>query len=354
MDLLKKISLLVFVLLFAGCNVTLRHETVESVDDKSFMIVKPAEENLYGLQYALPNTGLRFCVTAERIEKKRGEFYLYSERYLGLKDVILEDQVEWKITSVDLTTYGEPSERQFVGVPSADGAPLFTLSEDGILLGVNDCPENQEVEELEVEEPVSECIVPYTEEMLLANSTAKMAQEAARYIYQLRESKRALISSDVDVLPSDGQSFNKSILELTNLEQQFVGLFSGKVTRSLVKQTIDIVPEKLGEKDVLFRFSTFNGLVGKDDLSGSPVYIKTEKEFAPNSVLVPDSAALYYVNPAKVQVQLFDGLNEILNKSVLMAQFGELNSIPVGALSDDVKIRFYPATGAIKSIYKNE
>ena len=94
MKVIFKISLVMTILLLASCQVTLRHEKIMPPTADRGVVIVPAQEGSVGLKYALPNTALRFCVTAEKVEKKRGVFYLYSERYLGLKDVILEDNID--------------------------------------------------------------------------------------------------------------------------------------------------------------------------------------------------------------------------------------------------------------------
>lgn len=346
--------LVLIVVTLSACQVTLRHETVESIEHEQGLVVLPANvsDQLAGLRYVLPKTALRFCVVAEKVEKKRGAFYLYSERYLGLKDVILEDEVEWTIKSVEMSEFGVPSGNQFVVSPSVSQAPLFSLSETGLLLGINEQVPEPENKLAVIATKEVESVVPYTEEMLLANSTAKMAQEAARYIYQLRESKAALISSDVTVAPADGQALELSVREINALEDQFVSLFSGAETRTCVRQTIEVVPEKMDEKMILFRFSSFNGMVDKTDLSGSPVYLEINEEFRPEPVVLPDTAGLYFAQPAKVNVKLYDGRQQILSESVSMAQFGVINCLPKGYLTEEVKMRFYPSTGAIKAIYR--
>ena len=251
-----------------------------------------------------------------------------------------------------MTAYGVPSEHQYVVPMHVADVALFSLSESGLLLSINDKIEEEKSCMLVQEALKKKAVVPYTEEMLLANSTAKMAQEAARYIYRLRENKTALISSDLEVVPSDGDALGQSVEQIEALEKQFVALFAGTTECTKVKKVIEIVPEKLNEKQILFRFSSFKGLVAKDDLSGSPIYYELKELYSPEATSLPDSAGLYFVQPAKVNVSLYDGRQQILDKNVSVAQFGAINCLPKGYLNDEVKMRFYPSTGAIKSIYK--
>jgi hypothetical protein len=114
-----------------------------------------------------------------------------------------------------------------------------------------------------------------------------------------------------------------------------------------------LIPDQIKEKEVLFRFSSFNGLVASDDLSGSPVFITMEEgNFRALAPTPTDSAGLYYKIPAPVQVSVFEGSTEVLSQKVLMGQFGVLQTLAPQLLNDEVKIQFYPTTGAIKAIAK--
>ena len=56
-----------------------------------------------------------------------------------------------------------------------------------------------------------------TEEILMASSTAKMAELVAKEIYNIRESKNALVRGQADNMPKDGAQLK---LMLDNLEEQ--------------------------------------------------------------------------------------------------------------------------------------
>lgn len=352
----KIIAFLFLTILLASCTVTLRKEEVPPTVANDKVMVTPATEGAGGLVYALPNTGLRFTITAQKIEKKRGDFYLYSERFLGLKEVILEDAVEWQIKGVNVVPFGvaNPDEAFQVISTEASAVPLLQMSEDGVLLSVNS-PIVEEKEEniIMTAKLPTEAVVPYTEEMLLANSSAKMAQEAANYIYRLRESRTALLSADLDALPPDGDAYAMSLEEIDNLESQFISLFKGEETITCETKTIELVPSEVKDKDVLFRFSSFGGVVASDDLSGSPFFITMEAgDFNALNNTPADSAGLFYKKPAPIMIKVYDGSTEVLSEKMFMGQFGEIQTLPSHMISDEVKIQLYPTTGAIKAISK--
>ena len=349
------LSLLAF--LFSSCALTLRNEEIPVVQSVPVAKIVPASPSSKGLVYALPKTGLRFCVTAEKVTKKRGEFYLYSERYLGLKNVILEDATEWRIKNIVLEPFAIANLQERFEAISGSGnyMPFFSLSEDGVLQAVNSPLTVEEKASVAINKTTASFTAPYTEEMMLANSTAKMAEEAARYIYRLRENRTALLSAELEVLPPDGQAYAMSLDKIQDLEDQFLSLFKGSETCSEIKTVVELVPDAIQSKALLFRFSSFNGLVAKEDLSGSPIFIQMtalQEAFEKKSNALPDTAGLFYKRPMPLEIKVMDGLSELLSTKVMMAQFGVIQTLPVQMMNADVKIQLYPTSGAIKAITK--
>ncbi len=351
----KIILAVILPILIADCAWAQRRKSEDF--NKGIMVSVPATENAPGLTYTLPKTGLRFKIAAEKTVKKRGDFYLYSERYLGLKDVITEDGEQWRIKRIDVEPFGlaNPRETFEILAGSSASTPLIHLSEDGVLLSVNTqtlTPIETLQKSMSPQGKPKE--VPYTEEMLLANSSAKMAQEAATYIYRLRESRTALLSADLNTLPPDGEAYAMSLERIDALEEQFLSLFKGQETSTCVTEVIEFIPEVVKDKDVLFRFSSFNGLVDKDDLSGSPIFIsmKAAVSDTSSSSAPSDAAGIYYKRPALVTVKIFEGNAEVLSQDIPMGQFGSLQVLPSHMLQEDVKVQLYPTTGALKTMLK--
>lgn len=328
----------------------------EYINNEDKVVVLNTENYaLNTLHYSLPKTGMRFIITSEKTKKKRGDFYQYSERYLGLKDVILQDETEWQIKDIKLETFGIANLDKTYAISNGKGieAPSISLTQDGVIISVNNTKEENTKEltckMISSEDKARE--IPYTEAMLRANSRAKMAEEAARYIYQLRDSRTTLLSSDLNVLPPDGEAYKINLQKINELEESFTSLFKGKATKTTVVETIEILPEKLLDKSIIFRFSSFGGVVDKSDMSGSPIYLSMELgEYDHQNVNLPDSAGFFYNKPAPVTLRLSEGKNEILSEKIFMSQFGEVVSLPIGSIRAKTKIEFYQSTGAIKAI----
>lgn len=329
-----------------------------------------------GIVYALPRTELEINIMAEKTELIRGPFYQYSERYLGLKDVITENETQWDMVEVTVKPMGVPdADKQFVIQYSGNvAAPYIVNSKNGCIEAVNYF-EGGLKEEISKEvslESTSKTFdfVPYTEEMLVANSTAKKAEEAAAYIARIRENRTLLLSGEASHAPADGKALKLALKNLDKLEKQYLELFKGKVLHTLVEKHLHYDPKQEVNRELLFRFSKFNGIVAKDDFSGEPVFLNISKadsvtingeplqpevdkkgnETAP----VPD-AGLYYNIPGKAVVSLSYANKNIYTERLSVAQFGKVFSLPTSILQEpDQAVIFESETGAIKAIINHK
>ena len=163
-----------------------------------------------GITYFLPKTALRFTVTAVRRHYTPGEYCLYAERFLRLKDAVQTERDEWEIKTVEMTPYGvaDKSKAYTIRLVPKTSAPLAALADDGRLLAVNkDAPE---------EEPLPmAAVIPgtdnnlngakyKTEEILSAGNLTKMAELTAAEIYDIRENRSLLTKGQADFMPKDG------------------------------------------------------------------------------------------------------------------------------------------------------
>ncbi len=323
--------------------------------------------------YALPKTAVKLHLTESKTTRIRGPFYQYSERYLGLKDVILKDEVVWDIVDVEMEPVGIADETKRYAIFTEGSATIPTLhfAENGCISSING-PAIPTIKEIEKEimlggsQQKSFDFVPYTEEMLVANSTAKMALEAATYIKRIRENRTLLISGEATHMP-DGEGLALALQQMDELEQQFLELFKGKEITEVVEQTVTYLPQKEVERDLVFRFSKFKGIVAKDDLSGEPVHMKVsvvaekvypsampQKEYDAKGKLIKDipDLGLFYRLPANVNLELSVSNNVISDATLKLAQFGQETILPVRILNDANTVIFNSTNGSIQSIEK--
>ncbi len=335
--------------------------------------VKPVSEvndaTVNSLMYYLPKTVLRIEVDLEKTISKVGPFYRYSKKLLNVSEVITEDKQEWKIADIRLSSYGvvDESQHYMISYSGHNVAPLVHLNSQGLLAGINlsdemNCsPALKEITTQETPnlEDVNFDDVPLLEKQLTKTSTTAMADDAAAFIYKIRKRRFKIISSKYKETPPDGQSYQTVLEELNTLEKQYLELFVGKKETYKTTKVLFLEPGiGSGNTDVLFRFSSLNGMVDKMDLSGTPVYIEWEQErqrplpnTKPQKVKVEPKYGLYYRLPGKMMVKIIDRNILLKEQEVEVAQFGQVVSLPPDLLEqDDIEIKFHPETGALKSI----
>lgn len=325
--------------------------------------------------YSLPRTELEIIVVAEKTHYVRGPFYQYSERYLGLKDVIIENEVQWDMIDVSVNPVGTPDpDNQFAIQFTGDvGAPFIANDANGCISSINyffDGTTKKTIKEAKTSS-VDESFdfVPYTEEMLVANSTAKKAEEAAVYISRIRENRTLLLSGESSNVHADGTSLQLALDELEKQEKQFLELFRGKVIHKVEKRHIHYLPQQEVERELLFRFSKFKGMVAKDNFSGEPVFLNIAIQDSVNisdEPLQPEldekgreissvpNAGLYYRIPGSASVSLSYSGKTFYAERLFIAQFGKIFSLPESILQKpNQSVIFNTETGAIKAILNN-
>lgn len=290
--------------------------------------------------YALPKTTLCFEIEVEKTIEKPGVFYLYSQRYLAANQVVMEEKVTSRVTKINLTTQAVPDlSRRFSVEPVLNG-PLNNIVVDaqGILRGVN-VPvlvQQQAAQKLPVVKPAeapvpSSDLLPLTQEYMMAGSVAKMAEGAAKQIYDIRESRLNLLSGEMDHLP-DGNALKTMLSGLDRKEKELTELFVGSVRKETKTYKLHYSPDRVVSDDVLFRLSATRGVVSKDDLSGEPYFITISPEKIslqePDPRAKPVKAGLYTILPALTTISISDGVNKRLETTLQLPQFGELVSLP--------------------------
>ena len=322
--------------------------------------------NDYGVTYSLPKTQLVVEAEVTKVTCKAGPYYRYAEKYLGVKNFITEDKVYYELGKVKLLNRGIPDKDNtyIVSFKAGTVAPYAYLTEDGLLCSINaeytPAPDAEDESEKKRKRAVATDASVYTEELLMAGSTAKQAEVAAKQIYRIRESRMNILTGDADNLPPDGQAMQLVIEELEAQEEALTDLFTGVITRETDRYEVTVIPNDDLEKEVIFRFSEHLGIVDADDLGGEPVYMNlTATERAPQ--LDPKEAekkekslkGIVYNVPGKARIELFTAHKTLYKGEAQITQFGTREALAPVMFEDKkapVKVYFYPETGAIKQI----
>lgn len=232
----------------------------------------------YGVTYMLPKTTIELTIRATLHTYTPGELCKYAGRYLRMNNVSIDPLAYWTLDEVEATAIGTPDKTNtyFVKLKDKTSAPLMELTEDGIVRSINMPYRGAATPVLtQVPETPGTSIDPsvyLTEEILMANSVAKMAELVAKEIYNIRDSKNALLRGEAEFMPKDGAQLQIMLDNLELQEKTLTEMFTGKNTETSQTLTIRIEPKEMKD-EVAFRFSKTLGVVESDNLAGEPVYI---------------------------------------------------------------------------------
>jgi len=325
----------------------------------------------YGVTYFLPKTVLTVQANYNKITQKAGPYARYAEKYLGVKEqsVVFEDRIYYTLNKINVKSKGivDKDASYMVEFKSKTTSPFVYLTEDGLICTINAdyIPESTNNDKTVAAKPTSELPTTqshsvYTEEYLRAGSVTKMAEVAAKQIYKLRESRTDLLTGEAENAPRDGEGMKIVLANLEAQEKTLVELFMGTTSVESLDSEFEMEPLSDTDKEVLFRFSKYTGIVDTDDLSGSPIYINVkslenteEQEIIDPKRKAKEPQSIVYNVPGKATVEIFYGINSMCKNIFNIVQFGS-KQILASSLFDDkkipVKIYFYPETGAIKQI----
>ena len=317
-----------------------------------------------GAIYLLPKTGIRIAVQVEKTTYAPGELCKYAERYLRIKDVSPTPSVNYRITDIRQEAYAvaDTSKHYAIKFDAKTAATNVRLSDDGILLGINTDPQPQSKSLSMPHPPLSTKIDPrqyMNEETLAAGSTAKMAELIAQDIYEIRESRNLLVRGQADNMPKDGEQLRLMLNQLDKQDQAMTSLFIGITEKDTTEHTITVIPDKMSDQQVLFRFSQKLGLLESDDFAGVPYYYKVEdlKTVPPVEVIDPKKknkqAPGVYVNvPGKLRSTISDAKGVISTAEFPAGQFGNVELLSGALFNKRYTTRLWlnPLSGAVEKI----
>lgn len=336
--------------------------------------------------YHLPKTVFKVRVTIRTTHEEPGIYARYSERLLGISDIVTTERVNNELVSVELDTYTLPDpKRVFYIQAAAPQVPKRRVSDtqvpelnlqftsEGILRAVNmdlsltescsgkaskqetkiSCPENAN------DNSASSAASIHTQDMQLSGSSIRMAELAAKKVFELRDTRLSLLQGELSTMPQDGASLEKMLSELNRMESHYTELFTGSRRQSIRTEVLEYTPEKIPSYEILFRFSSQKGIVDKEDLSGYPVHflvhnpgtdaISQQKDSisGKKGETSQQTCALYYYHPNRIDISLLKGQTVLFKDNFVIAQFGDLMQLPA---SEQLMLELDPETGAIVRI----
>ena len=314
--------------------------------------------------YFLPKTVIEVKVEATKVNYTPGEFCKYADRYLRLTGISDQEEEYWELGKVQVLSVGIPDPESVFSVKLKDKtiAPLMELTQDGIIKSINKPADRNSIPATKIVPAQKKARLNardfMTEETLMASSSAKMAELVAKEIYNIRESKNAITRGQADSMPKDGESLKLMLSNLDEQEQAMLDMFTGITNKETKTFTIRLVPNKNLTKEVLFRFSRKLGVVGNNDLGGTPVYINltdlatvpAPEEKAKKDKKKPEG--IVYNVPGKAQITVFDTNKTFFEGELPITQFGNQENL-AGTLFDKkatTQVTFDPSTGGLLRI----
>ncbi len=355
-----------------------------------------AGHTLQGFYYALPRTVLIVDVTVVRTTEIPGPYAQYAGKFLGLEDVITDKMQTYEIREVNVNPYAEPDPSEFYFVElnpdkNRKNPIAVYLHENGIIAGINAPFDEQEYllnNTLEskygyfgseatfnyfVESNLHEKIDTIVQQVrmdtitverrtlrrrLVEKSSEIKAKEVADYILKIREKKFDLLSGFAEITYSR-EALKYMNDQLTQQENDYLELFTGLTTQSMMKYRYYFVPEKntASVPYTLFHFSEREGLLEDEQQGSHEVKIQVTRSNTTRQpgvfLLNPDrgkstETGFYYRIPEHGNVTVLKGNMPLAESRILINQYGIITSLP----PVDLKIEYYPNTGSIKSVEK--
>jgi hypothetical protein len=353
-----------------------------------------------GVFYSLPRTVIRIDVEIDRIENYKGPYAEYALKYLGLKNVVMANSVEYKINGMKVTTSQQPDPDQyyFLELPGklskSEKAGLVSFTESGLILGT--IPEkidtlakeekiiNKEEPGLATEKEVFPEIFKYSADVnffekvdtiirkvnidtmtlerqylkrtVVEKSPEQKAKEASDYIVKIKDNRFNLISGFQEV------NYNRETLEymdlqLKQMETEYMKLFTGISLHKTLTFSFYYTPNpnQVNMEVPIFKYMKSKGMMELDEPGGKIVTIKVQRSGTTSNVAgylkrttwKNKDHGFYYRIPelARVTVKMGENLTE--ETQCLVSQLGIVSFLP----SDKWNVHFYKETGGVKGIW---
>lgn len=347
-------------------------------DDKRKIVSGALTGPVEGIVYSLPQTGIRIHIKATRERFVHGPFQMYAQKMLGIENVPSTDADRWNLDEMKLDVFSEPDAEQ-VYKAFGPAAQLISLTESGIIAGINTVvkSENTGIETQSFLTRNLDKQVKFTDlsiwsfyspadstkrYKLVSKNPEQKAAEAAETIFNLRNSRFALLTNADDEPLPDGKSFEIMTEELGKMEQNYLALFIGKSAKEKYEFSFDFVPgQKSVKGEVFFRFSDERGVLPKSDLSGRPIVIEVNKienlaskQSGLSTSENPNAgkSGVYYRMPGMAEIRILDGATQLAGTRLPIAQFGTTAPIPEDLLDGTYKLEFHTSSGAVQSVLK--
>jgi hypothetical protein len=389
----RKYIFLVATLMFAMIFHAKAQVSVSRVTDPAVFEAKE------GSFYYLPGTYLQVEISYDLVEKVRGPYAEYAYKFLGLDSVITVNERYYELKGIRCEAFTGPDPGQlyfveFLQKQSKDPLELhLVFAEEGYLaeaaLGMELPTQPIAVQVVKTDEQATRRQEPQASlfryyatdnQVLKIDTIIKMvtidtstfkdisykrsmiyktmeerAAEAANAITSVREDRLKLLTGYQEVNYSQG-TMEYMDSRLVEMEDAYLSLFKGSIRRESYKVSLPYfpVPEKIGQDEVICRFSSFEGLVHSGGQSGDPVMIRIEPINAPNATNIqgagsqsPAGQGFIFRTPQMCDVTITWKDADMFNQAIPIHQLGIQNRYPS---SSRFYIQLHPFDGSVRQV----
>ncbi len=315
------------------------------------------------LVYSLPKTALTIDVKITKVTQKAGIYAYAAKQYFGLEnsEIVSKDDVKYQVEVIGIRTSGiaDPNKRYKVTANAGSNANVITLNKQGIIQGINagSKPEEKINNEYSQEEEIpvlfNKAVLPQEYFTTPVNERAELL---ANLIYKYREYQEDLATGFADNIPANEGALRIMFDELKSKENDILDFFRGKTGVTTSYKPFELFPETPLKNQPIFHFSPSKGIVNDTRAEIYAVSLQSTKiDIADTSASSKKEEVngFYYNVPAPTTVQILNGNKTVYEQEIEIAQFGVVDTLPVGFVDkNNVSISFDTTTGAIQIVKK--
>lgn len=321
------------------------------------------------LVYALPRTSIEVSVEIHKETYIPGPYVRYAESLLSVSDVSAREETSYSMGNIEMRPVVEADYEYIYSLPIDPkgnvNATFMSLSSEGLIFTMND----QDVKSMgaNLSKPLKNfkmfpdqlptypmetqrvtlydriktdsgfTNVPYQQSVVDMKDPQKKAEEAAKFLFSLRQRRFELITGDVDNAFS-GSSLKDALDEINRLEREYLSLFLGK---SIVESRVYkfyVSPDKAANEKTynVFDFSESDGVLSEASRTSTAVTLNVTPTGKINRVeggggSSSKSSNIFYRVPETANIQLMLGSKEACSGKMHIYQMGKEFSIPYDA-----------------------
>jgi hypothetical protein len=349
--MMKKI---VFILLFIPSVQVFAQRLSREIPDNSIV-------------YSMPKTTVEISVEVLKDKYIPGPYVRYAEEQLSVENVSAREDISYRIGKISMRPMIEADYEYMYSLPVGEkavvDASFLALSSEGLIFSLNESqdisvnytatmPKNYQLYPDRVPssplatqtEFIMERIktdsgfitVPFQQSIVEKKDIQSKAEEAAKFLFSLRQRRFELVTGDVDHAFS-GSSLKDAVDEINRLEREYLSLFLGKHFVESCVYKFYISPDKsLDTKSYpVFYFSEADGALSEATRNSTPFTLTVIPSGKINYVegvkTRVKTANIYYRVPEIADVQLLQGSKEICRGRMQIYQMGKELVLPSDA-----------------------